>query len=99
MNMKKFILMSLAALGFAACNQSDDIDSPAHNGEVEESYIAINLMSADKNATRAITDDPYGNADQYGYEDGTEAERAIKSAYFFFFDVSILRPYLIFSLL
>ena len=79
MNMKKYLLISLAALGFAACNQSDDIDSPAHNGEVEESYIAINLMSADKNATRAATD-------SYGYEDGTEAERAIKTAYFFFFD-------------
>ena len=79
MNMKKYLLISLAALGFAACNKSDDIDSPAHNGEVEESYIAINLMSADKNATRAATD-------SYGYEDGTEAERAIKSAYFFFFD-------------
>lgn len=86
MNMKKYLLISLAALGFAACNQSDDIDSPAHNGEVEESYIAISLMSADKNGTRAITDDPYGNADQYGYEDGTDEERAIKSAYFFFFD-------------
>ena len=79
MNMKKYLLISLAALGLAACNQSDDIDSPAHNGEVEESYIAINLLSADKNATRAATD-------SYGYEDGTEAERAIKSAYFFFFD-------------
>lgn len=77
--MKKFLLISLAALGFAACNQSDDIDSPAHNGEVEESYIAINLMSADKNSTRAATD-------SYGYEQGTDAERAINSAYFFFFD-------------
>lgn len=79
MNMKKFLLISLAALGFAACNQSDDIDSPAHNSEVEESYIAINLMSADKNNTRAATD-------SYGYEDGTDEERAIKTAYFFFFD-------------
>ena len=79
MNMKKYLLISLAALGFAACNKSDDIDSPAHNGEVEESYIAINLMSADKNSTRAATD-------SYGYEQGTEAERAIKTAYFFFFD-------------
>ena len=83
--MKKFLLISLAALGFAACNQSDDIDSPAHNGEVEESYIAINLMSADLSGTRAVTDD-IGKADEYGYEDGTTAERAIKTAYFFFFD-------------
>ena len=87
MNMKKFLLISLAALGFAACEQQiEGPESPTHNGEVEESYIAINLMSADKNSTRAITDDPYGNADQYGYEDGTDAERAIKTAYFFFFD-------------
>ena len=75
--MKKYLLISLAALGFAACNQSEDIDSPAHNGEVEESYIAINLMSADKNSTRA---------EDGGYEEGTVAERAINSAYFFFFD-------------
>ena len=80
MNMKKYLLMSLAALGFAACNQSEDIDSPAHNGEVEESYIAINLMSADKNSTRKAPDE-YG-----GYEDGTDIERLIKTAYFFFFD-------------
>lgn len=85
MNMKKYLLISLAALGFAACNKSDDIDSPAHNGEVEESYIAINLMSADKNSTRAVTDD-IGNADEYGYEDGTVNERKITSAYFFFFN-------------
>ena len=85
MNMKKYLLISLAALGFAACNQSDDIDSPAHNGEVEESYIAINLMSADKNSTRAVTDD-IGKADEYGYEDGTDEEREIQTAYFFFFD-------------
>lgn len=80
MNMKKYLLMSLAALGFAACNQSEDIDSPAHNGEVEESYIAINLMSADKSNTRKAPDE-YG-----GYEEGTVAERAINSAFFFFFD-------------
>ena len=76
--MKKHLIVALAALGFAACNQSDEMDSPIHNGEIEESYIAINLMSADAN-TRAATD-------SYGYEDGTELERAVKSAYFFFFN-------------
>ena len=84
--MKKYLFIALAALGFAAC--ADDIDgpnAPIHNGELEESYIAINLMAAD-NDTRAVTNDEYGNADQYGYELGTEKERVIKSAYFFFFD-------------
>lgn len=84
--MKKYLLIALAALGFAACaDPQDDINNPALGGEVEESFIAINLMSADVE-TRAVTDDPYGDADKYGYEEGTVAERAIKTAYFFFFD-------------
>ena len=76
MNMKKYLLISLAALGFAACNQSDDIDSPAHNGEVEESYIAISLSAADKNSTRA---------EDGVYQEGLADERAVETAYFFFF--------------
>ena len=84
--MKKYLFIALAALGFAACAEHiDGPNAPIHNGELEESYIAINLMSADSD-TRAIDDDPYGNADEYGYEDGTDAERLIKTAYFFFFD-------------
>lgn len=83
--MKKYLFIALAALGFAACaDKIDDVKSPAHNGELEESYIAINLMAADVDS-RAVTDD-IGNADEYGYELGTEAERKINSAYFFFFD-------------
>ena len=83
--MKKYLFIALAALGFAACaDKMDDVKSPAHNGELEESYIAINLMAADVDS-RAVTDD-IGNADEYGYEEGTDAERAVKTAYFFFFD-------------
>ena len=74
--MKKYLFIALAAIGFAACVEKIDDNAP-HNGEVEESFIAINLMSADLD-TRAATD-------EYGYDNGTEAERAIKSAYFFFF--------------
>ena len=76
--MKKYLLIALAALGFAACAEKMDDNSPVQKGELEESYIAINLMSADVD-TRAATD-------SYGYEEGTTAERAIKTAYFFFFD-------------
>lgn len=75
--MKKYLFIALAALGFAACaDKLEDTKSPSHNGEVEESYIAINLMAADVDSR--ATD---GN-----YEYGTEAEREIKNAYFFFFD-------------
>lgn len=76
--MKKYLFIALAALGFAACAEKIDDNSPVQKGELEESYIAINLMAADVN-TRAATD-------SYGYEYGTDAERAIKTAYFFFFD-------------
>ena len=77
--MKKYLFIALAALGFAACaDKMDDVKSPAHNGELEESYIAINLMAADVDSRAA--------EDTYGYELGTEAERKIKSAHFFFFD-------------
>ncbi|MBO7190273.1 MAG: Mfa1 fimbrilin C-terminal domain-containing protein [Alistipes sp.] len=76
--MKKYLFIALALLGMASCAK-DDLNAgnkPHHNGEVEESYIAINLMAADSD-TRA-TDG--------GYEDGTDAERLVKTAYFFFFD-------------
>ena len=82
--MKKYLFIALAALGFAACAEKMDDNSPVQKGELEESYIAINLMAADVD-TRAVTDD-IGNADEYGYELGTDAERKINSAYFFFFN-------------
>ena len=81
--MKKYLFIALAALGFAACAEKVD-DTNIPKGELEESYIAINLMAADVD-TRAVTDD-IGNADEYGYEEGTDAERAVNTAYFFFFD-------------
>lgn len=75
--MKKYLFLAIALLGLASCTK-DDIangNNPIHNGEIEESYIAINLAASD--VTRAEGD---------AYQDGTEAERAVKSAYFFFFD-------------
>lgn len=76
--MKKYLFIALAALGFAACTEKGEDNAPIQNAELEESYIAINLMAADSD-TRAATD-------SYGYELGTEAERVVKSAHFFFFD-------------
>lgn len=76
--MKKYLFIALALLGMASCAKDDlgNGNKPHHNGEVEESYIAINLMAADS-GTRA-TDG--------GYEEGTDAERVVNTAYFFFFD-------------
>lgn len=75
--MKKSFIWAFAALAFAACSNPDmnGNDAPVHSGEIEESYIAINLSASD------IT-----RADAAVFEDGTEAERAAHHADFFFFD-------------
>ena len=75
--MKKYLFLAIAALGFAACSDSDlnGGKDPIHKGEIEESYIAINLSASD------IT-----RADAPVFEDGTAAERAVHHADFFFFD-------------
>lgn len=78
--MKKYLFIALALLGMASCAK-DDLNAgnkPNHNGEIEESYIAINLMAADS-GTRAQSGDN-------DYEEGTDAERVVNTAYFFFFD-------------
>ena len=74
--MKKYLFFAVALLGMASCAK-EDVDNgnkPIHSGEIEESYIAINLSASD--ITRAQT----------GFEDGTDAERAVNHADFFFFD-------------
>lgn len=75
--MKKYLFVALAAFGLAACAKDypSDGNGPSHNGEVEESYIAISLSASE--GTRADGDD--------GYLDGTEIERKVASAHFFFF--------------
>ena len=72
--MKKYLFLAVAALGFAACAEKD-IDGPVQNGEVEQSYVAITL-AADGMNTKAAGD---------VYEEGRDEERAVKSAYVFFF--------------
>lgn len=71
--MKKYLFLAVAALGFAACAEKGLDNGP--KGELEESYVAITL-AADDMATKA-TDGVY--------EEGLDAERAVKSAYVFFF--------------
>ena len=73
--MKKCLWISLAALGFVACEKGIDNDNP-QNGEMEKSYVAVSLM-ADDMTTRATGD---------VYEDGEDYERNVKSLYFFLFD-------------
>jgi hypothetical protein len=72
--MKKYLFIALAALGFAACAEKDEMgNQPINNGEKEQSYVAV-----------TFTADGVTRADEYVV--GTDAERAVNSAYIFFFD-------------
>lgn len=73
--MKKFLFLAIAVLGFAACTEKG-LENSDQNGELEQSYVAITL-AADDMGTRAAGDK---------YENGTDAEREVKSAYVFFFN-------------
>ncbi len=70
--MKKYLSVALAALCLAAC--AEKIDN-GHSGEVEKSYLAISLSSTE----------PATRADDGTYQEGAADERAVETAYFFFF--------------
>ncbi len=73
--MKKFFICALAAMAFVACSENNEnVNEPNQKGELEQSYVSITLAADDM--TRAADGK---------YEEGTEAEREVKSAYVFFF--------------
>ncbi len=77
--MKKCLFIALAALGFVACEKDNENSGSNLSGELEQSYVAITL-AADDMSTRA------GTRPDGVYEDGTDAERKVSSAYVFFFN-------------
>ena len=72
--MKKSLFIALAAMGFVACAEKAETNVPVNNGEKEQSFMAV-----------TFTADDITRADDGKYAEGTEAERAVKSAYVFFF--------------
>ena len=79
--MNKLLMMFCASILLTSCAVIFDDDETSVNGcEIETSYIAINLMAADPD-TRA--DEQQEPAKEY--QDGLTQERAVKTAYFFFF--------------
>ena len=64
--------MCAFAFAFASCEQNGGSDLP--KGELEQSYVAITLAAPDL-GTRAAD----------GFDEGTTEERAVKSAYVFFY--------------
>ncbi len=80
--MKKFLVLALAAFAFAACSEKEENgNQPVQNGELEQSYVAITLAADD--LTRA---------DDGKYDKGRDEERAVKSAYVFFFEDGVAFP-------
>lgn len=80
--MKKYFIIALAALGFAACAEKmNDGPSPEQTGELEQSYIAINLMSSELD-TRADEAPTLNDGD---LSDGIADEHAVNTVHFFFF--------------
>ena len=74
--MKRFLVLALAAIAFAACAEKNEENAPVLNGEMEQSYVAVTLLA----------DDMSSRADGDVYEDGEDAERIVKSLYLFLFD-------------
>ena len=73
--MKRFLVLALAAFAFAACSEKEETgNQPAQNAELEQSYVAV-----------TFTADDVTRADDDKYEAGSVEERAVKSAYVFFF--------------
>ena len=76
--MKKYLFLAVAALGLAACAEKDLDKGPEHNGELEQSYVAITLAADDM--TTKVGTKPDGV-----YELGESDERTVNYAYVFFF--------------
>ena len=73
----KFLALAMIAMLFTACKPDPQPEggegSGTNNGEVENSYIAITVASADK------------ERGSDGFDEGAAEERAVESAYIFFF--------------
>ena len=81
-------MMFCASVLLASCAAIlDDDKTPVHSGEVETSYIAINLMATDPDTRAGEGDSTDGTTEEPTptYQDGSADERAVKTAYFFFF--------------
>ena len=80
--------MFCASVLLASCAAIfDDDKTPVKSGEVETSYIAINLMATDPDTRAGEGDSTDGTTEEPTptYQDGSADERAVKTAYFFFF--------------
>lgn len=83
--MKKKLLLPMLSLFLIGCSSEDVVnDNKKLPDSYVNSYLSINVLSANGAGTRA-DENPYPK-DDGTYQDGEGNENAVKSVYFFFFD-------------
>lgn len=85
--MKRILLTPcvLASIFMAGCSQNDELATDG--ADKATGYMAINLKSSDDN-TYDGSPTPYKRAAASGFEDGLEAENAVTSVRFYFFNAA-----------
>ena len=73
--MKRYLFITLAALGLLGCTENMTEPNSPNKGELERSYISVTLM----------TDDAATRADEVEFEYGDAAERYVENVHFFLF--------------
>lgn len=73
--MKRYLFITLAALGLLGCTENMTEPNSPIKGELERSYISVTLM----------TDDAATRADDVDFEYGDAAERYVENVHFFLF--------------
>ena len=82
--MKKLLYFAMA-LGLVAC-QTENVDVNGGKGDAETSYLAINIVPAPDQGTRAEGGQASGQPGDATYEEGYAAENKIESVRFYFFN-------------
>lgn len=78
MKIKYFALSLLACVGMMSCSNNDDLagdDGQKVDGDINAAYLAVNINNVGGTGTRAN-----------GFEDGVDAENAVTSVRFYFFN-------------
>lgn len=77
MKLSKYLVGTLACALMAACSNEENIENGS-GGEVTTSYLAVNILNADGQGSRAFPSSDY--------EEGSASENAIKNIRFYLFN-------------
>ena len=83
--MKKLFLIPLAAVTIASCSNDENGLNGSYSGEMETSYLSINIVTNTGGSVSRATDEDDFDQGTNG-ENGTNAENKVNSVRFYFFD-------------